>query len=224
MKGNVGDSRRLKSDSIGRRRSEQSHRAILESALAILAEQGYRALTIEGVAARAGVGKQTIYRWWSSKAAIVLEALTADTQERLPSPDTGSVRDDLEQLLAASLRELAQRSGPIVCGLMAEAQLDPEFGRAFREDFIARRREVLLDVLRRGQHRGEISDLTDLELIVDLIYGPMWYRLLNKHAPLDEDFARRLIEQIFAGLGVNLSLGGDFLPSPTDIPVQHPQC
>lgn len=83
---------------------------------------------------------------------------------------------------------------------MAEAQLDPEFGRAFREDFIARRREVLLKVLRRGQRRGEISDIADLELIVDLIYGPMWYRLLNQHAPLDEDFAQRLLDQIFAGL------------------------
>lgn len=106
----------------------------------------------------------------------------------------------LEVLLNDSFRELAQRSGPIVRGLMAEAQLDPEFGRAFREDFIARRREVLLKVLRRGQRRGEISDIADLELIVDLIYGPMWYRLLNQHAPLDEDFAQRLLDQIFAGL------------------------
>ena len=200
MKIDKGRPHRPKSDSSGKRRSEQSHRAILESALAILSEQGYGALTIEGVAARAGVGKQTIYRWWPSKAAVVLEALTADTQERLPVPDTGSVKGDLEVLLSDSFRELAQRSGPIVRGLMAEAQFDPEFGRAFREEFIARRREVLLEVLRRGQRRGEISDVADLELIVDLIYGPMWYRLLNQHAPLNEDFAQRLLNQIFAGL------------------------
>lgn len=200
MKIDKQDVRRPKSGDPGRRRSEQSHRAILESTLAILAEQGYRALTIEGVAKRAGVSKQTIYRWWSSKAAIVLEALTTDAQERLPVPNTGTVRGDLEVLLSGAFCELAQRTGPIVRGLMAEAQLDPEFGRAFREDFIARRREALLEVLRRGQERGEIGVMVDLELTVDLIYGPMWYRLLNQHAPLDEDFARHLINQIFAGL------------------------
>ncbi|MBV8887151.1 MAG: TetR/AcrR family transcriptional regulator [Chroococcidiopsidaceae cyanobacterium CP_BM_RX_35] len=183
-----------------KRRREQSYHAILESSLAILAEKGYGALTIESIAARARVSKQTIYRWWSSKAAIVLEALLTDVQQRLPVPDTGSVRGDIEVLLSSSLRELADRSGPIVRGLMAEAQLDPEFGQAFREDFIARRREVLIKILCRGQRSGEISTLVDLELIVDLIYGPMWYRLLNQHAPIDEDFAQRLIAQIFAGL------------------------
>lgn len=200
MEGEKEDSQSSGSDSSQRRRSERSHQAILESALAILAERGYRALTIEGVAKRAGVGKQTIYRWWPSKAAIVLEALTAEAQEKLPIPDTGSVRKDLEVLLNSTLCELQRRSGPIVRGLMAEAQLDPEFGRAFREDFIARRREVLLEVLHRGQHRGEISDSVDLELIVDLIYGPMWYRLLNQHAPLDEDFVQSLLDQLEAGL------------------------
>lgn len=188
------------SDTTGRRRSQRAHQAILKSALAILTEQGYRALTIEGVAKRAEVGKQTIYRWWSSKAAIVLEALTVDAQERLPIPDTGSVRDDLELLLSSTLQELVQRTGPIVRSLMAEAQLDPEFGRAFREDFITQRRAVLFEVLQQGQRRGEISNTADLELIVDLIYGAMWYRLLNQHAPLDENFAQRLLEQIFVGL------------------------
>ncbi len=125
------------SDRSGKRRSDRSHRAILQSALAILSEQGYGGLTIEGVAARAKVGKQTIYRWWPSKAAVVLEALTADTQERIPVPDTGSVRGDLQTLLGSSFRELVKWSGPIVRGLMAEAQLDPDFGRAFREDFVA---------------------------------------------------------------------------------------
>ena len=192
--------RRSKQNSLGRRRNEQSHRAILDSAIEILHEQGYRALTIEGIAARAGVGKQTIYRWWSSKAAIVLEALTADTQERIPTPDTGSMRTDLEILLRGTLNELAQRSGPIVRSLMAEAQFDTEFGRAFREDFIAHRRAVMLEVLRRGQARGEIDEMSNLELIVDLIYGPMWYRLLNQHAPLDGQFIQQLLEWILVGL------------------------
>lgn len=200
MKVDADGSNQMQLAGTKKRRREQSYRAILESSLAILAEKGYGTLTIESIAAKAKVSKQTIYRWWSSKAAIVLEALLTDVQERLPVPNTGSVREDLEVLLIGSLRELSDRSGPIVRGLMAEAQLDPEFGRAFREDFIARRREVLLEILRRGQHSGEISAQVDLELIVDLIYGPMWYRLLNQHAPIDEDFAQRLLAQIFAGL------------------------
>lgn len=200
MKINQNNSQQLKSADTKKRRSEQSYDAILESTLTILAEKGYKALTIEGIAARARVSKQTIYRWWSSKAAIVLEALTNRAQKQLPIPDSGSVRGDLEVLLDATFRELSQQSGQIVRGLMAEAQFDSEFGRRFREDFIAQRREVLLCVLMRGQKRGEISHQVDLELIVDLLYGPMWYRLLNQHAPLNEDFARHLLDQLFAGL------------------------
>jgi len=191
---------KLKSDGAKKRRSEQSYRAILQSTLAILAQKGYGALTIESIAATAKVSKQTIYRWWSSKAAIVLEALITHAQEQLPVPDTGSVRSDLEVLLSATLHELAQPSGAIVRGLMAEAQLNPEFGQAFREDFIARRRQVVFEILRRGQKRGEISATVDLELTVDLFYGPIWYRLLNQHAPLDEGFAQHLLAQIFTGL------------------------
>lgn len=200
MEINQNNSQQLKSGDAKKRRSEQSYHAILESSLTILAEKGYKALTIEGIAAKARVSKQTIYRWWSSKAAIVLEALTNHAQKQLPIPDSGSVRDDLEVFLNATFRELSQESGQIVRGLMAEAQFDSEFGCRFREDFIAVRRKVLLCVLRRGQERGEISHQVDLELIVDLLYGPMWYRLLNQHAPLDEDFARHLLNQLFAGL------------------------
>ena len=190
----------LKLGGAKKRRSEQSYCAILESTLAILAQKGYSALTIESIAATAKVSKQTIYRWWSSKAAIVLEALTTHAQERVPVPDTGSVRSDLEILLKATLDELAQQSGPIVRGLMAEAQFDPKFGQAFREDFIARRRQVLFEILHRGQQRGEISSNIDLELTMDLFYGPIWYRLLNQHAPLDEGFSQHLLDQIFTGL------------------------
>ncbi len=89
-------------------------------------------MTIEGIAAKARVSKQTIYRWWSSKAAIVLEALTNHAQQQLPIPDSGSVRGDLEVLLNALFSELSQQSGSIVRGLMAEAQFDSEFGRMFR--------------------------------------------------------------------------------------------
>ena len=200
MEINQKNSQQLKSGDGKKRRSEQSYHAILESTLAILAEKGYKALTIEGIAAKARVSKQTIYRWWSSKAAIVLEALTNHAQQQLPIPDSGSVRGDLEVLLNALFYELSQQSGSIVRGLMAEAQFDSEFGRMFREDFIAQRREVLLCILRRGQQRGEISSQVDLELIVDLLYGPMWYRLLNQHAPLNEEFAQHLLDQLFAGL------------------------
>ncbi len=184
----------------GRRRSEQTHQAILSSAIAILHEQGYRALTIEGIAARAGVGKQTIYRWWSSKADIVLEALTAETQQRIPVPDTGKVRDDLELMLRRTFTELVERSGAIVRSLMAEAQLDAAFGQVFRTNFVAHRRAAMLEVLQRGQVRGEISQGSNLELIVDLLYGPMWYRLLNQHAPLDEPFLQQLLDLLLPTL------------------------
>jgi AcrR family transcriptional regulator len=174
----------------GRPRSEAARKAIHGAALEELRERGYAALTVEGIAARAGVGKQTIYRWWPSKADVVLDAMLDLAAERISAHDEGSVEADLSTFLRETFRQHGQR--PILVGLMAEALLDPVFATAFRERFLFRRRAALRGVLERAVSRGEISPDEDLELLIDVIYGVLWYRLLIDHAPLDPKAGEQL--------------------------------
>lgn len=180
----------------GRRRSDQSHRAILQATLDVLEEVGYRAMTIEAIAARAGVGKKTIYRWWPSKAALALEALTAFSSEHTPFPDTGSLGEDLLTYFQQAFPDLQGKAGTVLSGLAAEAQLDPAFAHEFQQAFIVPRKDGLVELLRRGQRRGELAPDTNLEVLADLIYGAKWYRFLLYPAPLDDAFARDIVRII----------------------------
>lgn len=183
----------------GRPRSVESRRAILHAAMMILQSDGYRALTIEGIAARAGVSKQTIYRWWPSAAYIVLEALTADPHQSL-LPDTGALSEDLLGLVRPMVKALAARRGPIMKALIAEAQADPRFAETFRTTFMAQHREALAALVGRAQLRGEVGVDADPELAADIVYGPMLYRLLNGHGALDDAFARGVAEAAIRAL------------------------
>lgn len=180
----------------GRPRNAKSHDAILAAALKLLKEKGYRSVTIEGIASEAGVGKQTIYRWWRSKADIMLEAFTRYTSGQIATPDSGNVQSDLQVFLTQAFDNLTRESGEVVRGLMSEALIDPVFAQSMREIFIASRRSALRDILAKGVDRGELASDVDIELTIDLIYGPMWYRLLNKHAPLNQKFAKQISEMI----------------------------
>ncbi|HEX6121358.1 MAG TPA: TetR/AcrR family transcriptional regulator [Dongiaceae bacterium] len=172
----------------GRPRSAETHRAILDAVGTLLAESGYPSLSIEAVAAKAGVGKQTIYRWWPGKADLVMEYLLG-VSAQMPRPDTGDMAEDLRIFLLSIMEGWTiGKLGPVVTALMAEAQSDPRFGELFFSNLISARRAILKEILARGQGRGELDAGGDLDLLADLIYGPLWYRLLLKHAPLDEAF------------------------------------
>jgi len=182
------------------RRSKQTHDAILSATLELVNEKGYFGLSLEAVAARAGAGKQTIYRWWPSKAALVMEALSQAATREVALPDTGRVEQDLFLFLEAIFTRISSSgSGKAMGGLVAEAQADPIFAEAFRSGFVEARREGLRTLLRRGMERGEVNSDIDLELAVDTLFGPMWYRLLLLHAPLDGPFARDLVRQFMTG-------------------------
>lgn len=174
----------------GRPRDEAAHAAILEAARGIVAEAGYGAVTIEAIAARAGVGKQTIYRRWPSKGAVLLDALL-DRGRALPPPDSGNPRRDLEDYLTLVVEEIAARAGPSLKGLMAEAQGDAAFAAQFRERFILARRAPLIGLLQRA---GVAA--AELDFAADLVFGPIWYRLLVGHAPLDAAFASALARRV----------------------------
>ena len=185
----------------GRRRSQRSHDAIITATRELLVERGYPAVTIEGIAARAGVGKQTIYRWWPSRAALVLEAYLSSA-EVVTTPRAGrTVRADVRALLGwlmAVLRE--PTGGHVVAGLVADIQHDADLAEGFHRDVVPARREAMLAALQRGRERGEIRANVDLDVAVDALHGAVFYRLLLSGEALDEDFASRLADHVLEGL------------------------
>lgn len=167
----------------------------------LLAAHGYRALTMEGIAAAAGVGKQTVYRWWPSKAAVVLAALAEHAEGEIPLPDTGDGREDVTRFLRDTFAALRGSAGPAVRALMAEAQLDPAFAAEFRARLIDRRRAGLRALLARARARGELARDADLDLLMDVAYGVLWYRLLLEHAPPSAGAAAAIAGIVFSATG-----------------------
>jgi AcrR family transcriptional regulator len=185
----------------GRRRSARAHEAIIQATQELLVERGYRELTIEGVAARAGVGKQTIYRWWPSRSALVLEAYLAGAEPVSLPPDSGSMREDVRALVIWLADVLSLPMGQrVVAGLIADLQHDPDLADGFRRDVVPARRQAMLAALERGRDRGEIRADADLAVAVDALHGAVFYRLLLSGEPLDEEFAERLADQVLEGL------------------------
>jgi AcrR family transcriptional regulator len=186
----------------GRRRSVRSHEAIIRATQELLVERGYRELTIEGVAARAGVGKQTIYRWWPSRAALVLEAYLAGSDAIEPPAHAGSTREDVRALLVWLAEVLAQPiGGRVVAGLIADLQGDVDLAEGFHRNVVPARRAAMLAALERGRRRGEIRRDADLEVAVDTLHGAVFYRVLLSGAPVDEAFAERVADQVLSGIG-----------------------
>jgi AcrR family transcriptional regulator len=185
----------------GRPRSQEADQAILSAAAQILAEGGLGGMSIEEVASRAGVAKTTIYRRWTSRGTLALDAFLAEFQGQQPPPDTGSLRGDLLAALRAWIRSVTRTSaGPILAGLIAEAQLDPELGAAWRERVVERLRGQHKIMLNRAVERGEIPASTDQEVALDLIFGAAYHRLLHGHRPLTDKFARQVVDVVVAGL------------------------
>src|SRR6516225_4008874 len=184
----------------GRPRSQEADRAILTATLDLLAERGLAAMSIEEVAARAGVGKTTIYRRWPSKGLLALDAFVASFREEQPLPDTGTLRGDLLSALHAWVRAVTQTPmGPMLTGLIAEAQHDPELRRAWRERVLEPLRGQHRIMLDRAIARGELPATVDQEVILDLFFGAAQHRLLLGHLPLTDDFTRSLVDVILYG-------------------------
>lgn len=178
----------------GRPRSEAARRAVLLAALEIVEESGYHALTMEGIARRAAVSKQTVYRWWPSKAAVVLEALTEGAAEIAPTPNAGELAEDLRVFLRRSVLGARGRTARLLVALMAEAQLDQAFAHSFQSGFLAKRRAAMVAFLDRARTRGEIGSDIDLELIAELFFGALWYRLLAASGPVNQGFADEMTD------------------------------
>jgi AcrR family transcriptional regulator len=178
----------------GRKRSEEAMHAILAAALELTAEAGYAGLTIEGIAARSGSGKQTIYRWWPSKDDVLLEAGAAKAALHVPVKDEGSFRADLGAFLTATFALGSQREvTDLLRALMARAQIDEAFGQRFRAAFLQRRRDALGVILDRAKARGELPAGVSPGTVTDIVFGVLWYRVMATREPLDDRLADELV-------------------------------
>lgn len=181
---------------VGRPRSESTHQVILDTAVELLENESYQAVSINRIAAEAGVSKQTIYRWWNAKADLVLEAYSRRVFKRAVPPDASKdAFAELEELLQAFFKTLEEpRVNRGLRSLIAEAQFDPAFRTKFFAVFVSARRALMRQALEHGIALGQIRRDGDLDLVLDVIYGAFWYRLLSgTSAPLDADFARALV-------------------------------
>jgi len=177
----------------GRPRSAQSHQAILEATLALFAEEGLAGSSIEAIAERAGVGKTTIYRRWSSKEDVIKEALTL-LREDLPLPDTGNIRNDL-LYIAKEAQELFNRNplpGKLITKLIAEIKTKPEIYHVFYEKLVASRVQQFRQIVERAKARGELRPDLDTTFIVSLIFTSLVYS--NIFAELIDPYAKSIYE------------------------------
>ena len=185
---------------LGRPRSEPARQAVLGAALRLVTRDGYQAVTIKGIAQEAGVGRQTVYRWWSSKGAILLEAIIELARPTAEPEPTEDAAHDLREVLRGSFG-LSPFAGPIISGLMADATHDPKFLEQLQTDLLARRRALVRSTLERGQRTGQFGKRADLALVTDMIWGTMWYRVLSRHAQVNEALADELTDAVVALLG-----------------------
>ena len=171
---------------LGRPRDERADRAILAAALGLMAEHGVRDLRMDDVAERAGVGKATIYRRYRSKDDLVTAAVAGLVSE-ITVPDTGSTRGDLLGLMRRAVKVYrGSVEAGVMPGLVDAMSRDVELARSVREGFLAGRRAALRAVLERGIDRGDLRADLDLELALDVLGGPLFYRLLITGGPIDE--------------------------------------
>jgi AcrR family transcriptional regulator len=186
--------------STGRPREARTDRAIVAATLELIAERGVHAFRTEDVASRAGVGKGAIYRRYESKDELVTAAIGALVDSEIVVPDTGSTRADLLALMGEAVAlysgSLPGRLMPNLVSAMAER---PELGRTLRDGFLAARRSALTEVLRRGIDRGDLSPDLDLEFALDVLGGPLFYRLLITAGPIDERLAENVVELMLRG-------------------------
>jgi AcrR family transcriptional regulator len=186
----------------GRPRSERARLAILAAAAELLLDRGLAAVSMDAVAAQAGVSKATIYRWWPTKETLALDALYTEWAAAQPSEvDTGSLRGDLLSLLSPWARVASSRPyGRVIAALLSEAQTDPAYAAEYRQRVVQPRRDQARAILARAVERGEIPSSTKTEVAIDLLYGPLYHRLLHGHAPLDDQFVEDVVDTALAGI------------------------
>jgi AcrR family transcriptional regulator len=184
---------------VARKRDETARRRVLDSARDLVCRLGPRAVTVDEIAALAGVGKQTIYRWWPSKSSVIMDALV-----ELTDPDPDYQPDSNREAVRLQMRRVAamfaSRNGELIREVVADSQGDPVLAQEFRDRFFAHRRVRGAATLERGIEMGELRPDLDVDDALDVLYGPLWLRLLVGHRPLSRSAADRVLEVVWPGM------------------------
>jgi AcrR family transcriptional regulator len=185
---------------VGRPRSERARLATLEAAADLLVEGGLGAATMEAIAARAGVSKVTIYKWWPSRGAVAVDAYFHRFDETYSYVDTGDVAADLTTQVRLLIRAFRGRAGEIMAELIGRAQTDPALAETLRTGWLVPRREAAAAVLERAVARGQLRPDADIPTVMDELYAPLYWRLLMRHQPLDDALADELVRNTLEGV------------------------
>jgi AcrR family transcriptional regulator len=184
----------------GRPRDEAARRRILQAALDLMEESAFTQMTMEAIAERAGASKTTVYRWWPNKAALAIEAFREAVAPELPLRDTGSLRQDLTTQMQNFARVLSGRGGCMLRSFLVAARCDPEVAEAFRSLWSDPRRAEAKQMLRQKQSNGQLRRDADLDLVLDSLYGPLYYRFLVKNELPSQKYAESLAALVIQGL------------------------
>ncbi|MFD1956551.1 TetR/AcrR family transcriptional regulator [Paenibacillus thailandensis] len=184
----------------GRPRNMETQSSILSASYELLLESGFGAVTVEKIAERAQVSKATIYKWWPNKAAVVMDGFLSAAAARLPVPDTGSVFQDILEHATNMALFMISREGSILLEIIGEGQVDSALAEAFRVRYVQPRRLEVRNIMNRGLQRGELENNLDIALCTDLIYGPIFYRLLVTGDPIDKNYVEQLVTHVFKGI------------------------
>jgi AcrR family transcriptional regulator len=182
----------------GRRRNDATRAAILTAAAELLETQDSANITMVSIAQRAGAGKQTLYRWWPTKGALLLEAMVALAESEVPGTETQELRTDLMAFVRRTFAA-ATKHRSLLLGVLREALGDTETATEL-DDFAASRRAVLRELIEAAAQRGEIDDGGPIDVVVDEVFGLLWYRLIFQNAPLTKAVAVRLVDGVLAQL------------------------
>ena len=185
----------------GRPRSSEAHRRILDAAQELLSEEGFSDLRLEHVAARAGVGKATIYRRWGSKEALAQELLAELAGPHIAVAETGDTRAELLATVTNPMRAVTDTPfGPVIRALLSQIAVNPTLGDPFRATVVQARRDEVGRVIARGIARGDLRPDADPAIATELLVGPVYFRLMFG-GDLDDAFARRVVEAVLSGYG-----------------------
>jgi AcrR family transcriptional regulator len=184
---------------LGRPRSQAAHDAVLKAALRLVTKRGFRAVSVNEIAAEAGVGKMTLYRHWPNKAALVMDSLLVLIGSETDFPEAGSAIQSLRQQLDLQVAFFRSSRGTLIRSLVAEAQSDSELAIAFRERWLNPRREGVRQIMRAAVAEGSLRSDIDIDTAIDLLYGSLYYRLLLGAGALDERFVDSIYDQFLEG-------------------------
>jgi|SRR5579863_62537 len=185
---------------LGRPRDARIDSEVVSAVIHALRNDGYRSVTIDGIARKVGRARTSLYRRWPSKRNLVAYAVVSEMGDR-PTADTGSIRGDLESAVMTLMKAFAGPLGSALAGLVADMALDAELAASIRQQVLAVRRKSMIEALERARLRGEIRAGLDVDLVLDLLTGPFYFRVLFGHAPLSRDLPRKVVDYVLRVIG-----------------------